>query len=310
MTSDILNGDEIDALLNAAKSGDTPEAGGLQQDDVEKIVNACKENSDAIAESLNLCIEKQYRVEVGEPVDWAEAGGAEQFAVAGLEVIIGVGETAVVMLVPATLPLPDWYTNPGESEAARLQTLAMEWSMNLLPADREAGEFISSAINDLHEDILGMQPADWAKAIPLQLFEEAEEAVATMWLVAAVTSTPFEVPVAEAPATVAPEPQTAFNTPAQPIPIATPQLSGAMARIVNLPVSINVQLASKKIEMGQLMNISPGALLTFNKSCEDLLELYVNNCLYCRGEAVKIGEKFGLKVNEIGSQPASRESIL
>ena len=34
-------------------------------------------------------------------------------------------------------------------------------------------------------------------------------------------------------------------------------------------------------------------MLAFDKSCEDLLGLYVNNQVYARGEAVKIGEKFG-----------------
>jgi flagellar motor switch protein FliN/FliY len=77
-----------------------------------------------------------------------------------------------------------------------------------------------------------------------------------------------------------------------------------------LPVSIIVRLAEKKIEMGQLLALSPGAMITFNKSCEDLLDLYVNNHLYCRGEAVKIGEKFGLKINQVGVVPVRDKSVL
>jgi len=49
-----------------------------------------------------------------------------------------------------------------------------------------------------------------------------------------------------------------------------------------------------------LLSLTPGALITFNKSCEDLLELCINDRYYCQGEAVKIGEKFGLKINEVG----------
>ena len=74
-----------------------------------------------------------------------------------------------------------------------------------------------------------------------------------------------------------------------------------LGRVVRLPISVIVTLAEKKIELGQLREIGPGAILSFEKSCEDLLDLYVNNRLYCRGEAVKIGEKFGLKINEVGS---------
>ena len=71
-------------------------------------------------------------------------------------------------------------------------------------------------------------------------------------------------------------------------------------RLHGVPVSVVVTLAEKRIEVGQLTAISPGALITFAKPCEDLLDLYVNNRKFCRGEAVKIGEKFGLKVTEIG----------
>lgn len=308
MSSDILNNDEIAALLNAANEGDSPDEGGLQQEDVEGIVKACGENTAAIAESLNLCLERQYRIEVGETIEWSSAGGKEEFSTAGLQVIISVGGTGLVVLIPKSLPLPEWYTEPGESEAARLQTLAMEWSMNLLPETIEAGEFVSTATNDLYEDTIGMQPTDWATVVPLQLFEEAEEPVATLWVVTAVTILPFESPEA-----VIEEPAAPIEQPVQeaapPLPMA-PQISNKMRRILNLPVSINVQLASKKIEMGQLMSISPGALITFNKPCEDLLDLYVNNCLYCRGEAIKIGEKFGLKINEIGSRPTQQEKVM
>lgn len=82
---------------------------------------------------------------------------------------------------------------------------------------------------------------------------------------------------------------------------ATAGTPADMSRLVNLPVQISVRLAEKKIEVGQLLSLTHGALITFNKPCEDLLDLYVNNRLFCRGEAVKIGEKFGLKINEVGA---------
>lgn len=83
-----------------------------------------------------------------------------------------------------------------------------------------------------------------------------------------------------------------------------------MERLRHLPVEISVRLAEKKIELGQLLSLTPGSLITFTKSCEDLLDLYVSNTLYCRGEAVKIGEKFGLKINELGVPPAREERIV
>jgi flagellar motor switch protein FliN len=73
-----------------------------------------------------------------------------------------------------------------------------------------------------------------------------------------------------------------------------------ISRLMKLPVPVAVHLAERKIDLSQLLSMAPGSLLTFEKSCEDLLNLYVNNQPYARGEAVKIGEKFGLKINEMG----------
>lgn len=90
---------------------------------------------------------------------------------------------------------------------------------------------------------------------------------------------------------------------------AAPDIN-AVDRLRNVPVTIIVKLAEKKMEMGQLLGIGTGAIITFEKSCEDLLDLYVNNRLYCRGEAVKIGEKFGIKVCEVGSVEQRVSAVL
>ena len=81
-------------------------------------------------------------------------------------------------------------------------------------------------------------------------------------------------------------------------------------RLQNVPVRIVVTLAEKRIEVGSLTAISPGTLITFSKPCEDLLDLYVNNQRFCRGEAVKIGEKFGLKITEMGGEQPRESPVL
>ena len=81
-------------------------------------------------------------------------------------------------------------------------------------------------------------------------------------------------------------------------------------RLSSVPVRVVVTLAEKRIEVGQLTSISPGTLIAFSKPCEDLLDLYVNNRRFCRGEAVKIGEKFGLKVTEVGRERPRESPVL
>jgi flagellar motor switch protein FliN/FliY len=81
-------------------------------------------------------------------------------------------------------------------------------------------------------------------------------------------------------------------------------------RILRVPVTVSVRLAERKMSLGTVVALVPGSLVTFNKSCEDLLDLYVNNHRYCQGEAIKIGETFGLKVSKVGVSEERKERII
>ncbi len=81
-------------------------------------------------------------------------------------------------------------------------------------------------------------------------------------------------------------------------------------RILNVPVTVSVRLAERKMSLGQIVALVPGALVPFNKSCEDLLDLFVNNYRYCQGEAIKIGENFGLKIAKVGVTEERKEHVL
>ncbi|HUG93741.1 MAG TPA: FliM/FliN family flagellar motor switch protein [Planctomycetaceae bacterium] len=80
---------------------------------------------------------------------------------------------------------------------------------------------------------------------------------------------------------------------------ASPAVAPAR-RVLRLPVTVSVHLANRPMELKQLLALTPGSLITFNKPCDELLELFVNNRRYARGEAVKVGENFGLKIDKIG----------
>jgi flagellar motor switch protein FliN/FliY len=47
----------------------------------------------------------------------------------------------------------------------------------------------------------------------------------------------------------------------------------------------------------------------FDKPYDSLLDVYVDNRLYCRGEAVKIGETFGVKISESNSQVIREKKV-
>jgi flagellar motor switch protein FliN/FliY len=75
---------------------------------------------------------------------------------------------------------------------------------------------------------------------------------------------------------------------------------GELRRILCLEVPIIVKLAERKLTLGEVMRLGQGAIIEFFKSSDEPLELLVNNKPIAIGEAVKVGENFGLKITQIG----------
>jgi flagellar motor switch/type III secretory pathway protein FliN len=48
-----------------------------------------------------------------------------------------------------------------------------------------------------------------------------------------------------------------------------------------------------------VLNIGPGSIIQFEKNCEQPLTLCVGNQPVAQGEAVKVGEKFGIKLTSM-----------
>jgi len=69
--------------------------------------------------------------------------------------------------------------------------------------------------------------------------------------------------------------------------------------LLHIQVPISVTLATKRQPIGQIMDLGAGSIIHFEKSCEEMLDLYVGEHPVARGEAVKVGEKFGLRITSV-----------
>lgn len=283
----------------------------------DAIRKLCGENAEAIAESLNGCFNSTHAVSVGEAVAWSADALSEAFNGPGLISTLRVGGQAMLALVPETLPIPGWWRTPDKSQASRLQTLPMEWAFNLLPPDYETDSTSTFAVENIGQAVAATSPTDGAQILPLILGEDAAADVSPrillVWPVAEpMTLHEFDLfsapaaPTAETGGSAEPAEAAATAAPvAEPKRIRPEELANdiRLRRLLKVPVSVTVRIAEKKVNLQNVLMLTPGALLTFNKSCESLLDLYVNNCHYGQGEAVKIGEKFGLKLTDVGVRP-------
>ena len=75
---------------------------------------------------------------------------------------------------------------------------------------------------------------------------------------------------------------------------------GELDRILRLEVPVIVKLAERRLNMGEVLRLGNGAIIEFAKANDEPLELLINNKTIALGEAVKVGENFGLRVTQIG----------
>ena len=88
----------------------------------------------------------------------------------------------------------------------------------------------------------------------------------------------------------------AIPTPGKRSADELPPYSRSLLRI-RLPVSVS--LAKKKESVGEILQLSPGAIIKFDKACDEMLQLSVGNIPVAEGDAIKVGDKFGLRINRI-----------
>ena len=84
-------------------------------------------------------------------------------------------------------------------------------------------------------------------------------------------------------------------------PVRAAQDTADAGRLLAIEVPVIVQLGNRRMTVGEVMRLAVGAIVEFNKSAEEELELLINNKPIGKGQAVKVGENFGIKITSIGS---------
>jgi flagellar motor switch protein FliN/FliY len=79
------------------------------------------------------------------------------------------------------------------------------------------------------------------------------------------------------------------------------QAGKPLDRVLKLEVPVIVRLAQRAMRLSDILGLSIGSIIEFDNPFDAELELVVNNECIGRGQAVKVGEKFGLRVTGIGT---------
>src|SRR5262245_48347647 len=106
----------------------------------------------------------------------------------------------------------------------------------------------------------------------------------------------LESPALEATAGPAqPPPANLSNAPASQSNGLPPHASS----LLKIGVPVAVTLAAQRKSVQEIIELGPGAIIKFDKTCDEPLELCVGDQPIATGQVVKIGDKFGLRVAEL-----------
>jgi len=74
-----------------------------------------------------------------------------------------------------------------------------------------------------------------------------------------------------------------------------------LEKILNLEMPVIVVLAEKSLTLEDVLSISKGTVIVFKKNHSEPLDIMINNRRIGSGKTIKIGERFGIHVREIGT---------
>ncbi|MCK5069082.1 MAG: flagellar motor switch protein FliN, partial [Desulfocapsa sp.] len=71
--------------------------------------------------------------------------------------------------------------------------------------------------------------------------------------------------------------------------------------LYDVPLQISVEVGRSKILLKDLLKMGEGYIVELDKLAGDPLDLYVNSRLIAKGEAVMVGDKFGIRLTDVVS---------
>jgi flagellar motor switch protein FliN len=265
---------------------------------LNEIVAGCRANGDRVAAAWKQAFgdECEFRVDSygPQPVERLP----DQLQGAGLALAVTVGQESMLILVPeAEQLLPGWCREPNAAQCELLSELCFELGSLWLPSQTPIDDARASYLPDLTQGISRGKLASPAVQIQFQLNRGGHPS-ASLFLLWPVLN-PLAALDASAHFASAAGTGSVSSASGPLAPVRAGGLPSYTRSLLQITVPVTVTLAAQKLPLGRVVELGPGSLLQFEKSCEEQLELEVNGRPVAVGEAVKVGDKFGLRISSM-----------
>ncbi|MGL4941559.1 MAG: FliM/FliN family flagellar motor switch protein [Thermoguttaceae bacterium] len=246
----------------------------------------------------------------------------------GLALLLEANGEGIAILIPSSSGLvPSWCETPDATGKSKLATFAQEWGMNMLPDDFFPDNCQAAVITSLADAVkqdakLGADPGyvelkiehdgKTSSAFVLWPLTEPSKLLAHIVVPAAAGPAPLTPPTLQAPSLSGPLPPIGnFVGMGAPMHengakrLTQEDLPGFSHSLLKVCLPVAVVLARKREPIKKILELGVGSIIQFDKSSDEMIDLEVDRTIVGSGEAVKVGEMFGLRISAI-HLPAER----
>ena len=94
-------------------------------------------------------------------------------------------------------------------------------------------------------------------------------------------------------------PHDSMPQPALHAPVPGAPVLNDLDRILEIPLNIHVELGRKRMRIHELLAVDVGSVVELGTPAGTPLSIYANNVLVAQGEAVIVGERYGIRITDI-----------
>jgi flagellar motor switch protein FliN len=94
-----------------------------------------------------------------------------------------------------------------------------------------------------------------------------------------------------------------------PPPKAFPDVGRDLEFLMDVPLSVSVEVGRTRMTISDLLSLGPGSIVELEKLAGEPLDIFINQKLVARGEAVIVNEKFGVRLTDVISKVERIENL-
>ncbi len=79
--------------------------------------------------------------------------------------------------------------------------------------------------------------------------------------------------------------------------------------VMDVPVVVTVEIGRRTMKIADVLRLAAGSVLELDKAAGEPLDIYVNDRPIARGEAVVVGDHYGIRLTEVMMTDEARTRI-